>query len=181
MIRINLLPVRAKRKRNTSIYQIVAMTAVVAVSFLGAFALHLVYQDKVDVRAKKVTENQDEIVRRQKIIGVVTELDKQKQRLLSQLSVIDKLEKGKLGPVRVLDQISASIPKRVWITSFRETAGALAITGAAMDNSDISEFMRAMQKSAYFSNVTLKFSQSDLRDGVTIYTFEIGCSVNYQA
>lgn len=181
MIRINLLPVRAKKKRNTSIYQIVAMTAVVMVAFVGAFTVHTVYQNKVEEREKKIAENQIEIKRLQKIIGEVNELDKQKQRLLNQLAVIDKLEKGKRGPVRVLDEMSGSIPKRVWITSFREAGGNLSITGSAMDNSDISEFMRAMQKTPYFSDITLKFTQADLRDGVTVYNFEVGCRVNYSA
>ena len=181
MIRINLLPVRAKKKRNTSIYQIVAMTAVTMVAFVGAFTVHTVYQNKVEEREKKIAENQIEIKRLQKIIGEVNELDKQKQRLLNQLSVIDKLEKGKRGPVRVLDEMSGSIPKRVWITSFRETGGVLSITGSAMDNSDISEFMRAMQKTPYFSDISLKFTQADLRDGVTVYNFEVGCKVNYSA
>lgn len=181
MIRINLLPVRAKKKRNTSIYQIVAMTAVVMVAFVGAFTVHTVYVNKVEEREKKIAENEQEIKRLQKIIGEVNELDKQKQRLLNQLAVIDKLEKGKRGPVRVLDEMSGQIPKRVWITSFREQGGALSITGSAMDNSDISEFMRAMQKTPYFSDIALKFTQADLRDGVTVYNFEIGCKVNYSA
>ncbi len=181
MIRINLLPVRAKKKRNTSIYQIVAMTAVLMVALVGAFTVHTIYRSKVEEREKKIAENQAEIKRLQKIIGEVNELDKQKQRLLNQLAVIDKLEKGKRGPVRVLDELSASIPKRVWITSFREAGGTLSITGSAMDNSDISEFMRAMQKTPYFSEISLKFTQADLRDGVTVFNFEVGCKVNYSA
>jgi type IV pilus assembly protein PilN len=135
----------------------------------------------VEEREKKIAENEVEIKRLQKIIGEVNELDKQKTRLLNQLAVIDKLEKGKRGPVRVLDELSTSTPKRVWVTSFREQGGALSITGSAMDNSDISEFMRAMQKTPYFKEIALKFTQADQRDGVTVYNFEIGCKVDYSA
>jgi type IV pilus assembly protein PilN len=181
MIRINLLPVRAKKKRNTSIYQIVAMSAVLMVALVSAFTVHSVYVAQVEERERKKTDNENEIKRLQKIIGEVNELDKQKTRLLSQLAVIDKLEKGKRGPVRVLDELSGSIPKRVWVTSFRETAGSLSITGAAMDNSDISEFMRALQKTPYFTDVSLRFSNADQRDGVPVYNFEINCKVNYSA
>jgi type IV pilus assembly protein PilN len=182
MIRINLLPVRAKKKRNTSIYQIVAMSAVLMVAAVTAFTVHSVYQAKVDERASKIADNETEIKRLQKIIGEVNELDKQKTRLLSQLAVIDKLEKGKRGPVRVLDELSNAIPKRVWITSFREAGGMLAITGSAMDNSDISEFMRALQKTPYFKqDVSLRFSNADQRDGVPVYNFEINCKVDYSA
>jgi len=181
MIRINLLPVRAKKKRNTSIYQIVAMGAVLMVSLVGALTVHAVYANRVEEREVKIAENEQEIKRLQKIIGEVNELEKQSKRLKDQLAVIDKLEKGKRGPVRVLDEMSASIPKRVWITSFREAGGVLSITGSAMDNADISEFMRAMQKSPYFADITLKFSSAGIRDGVTVFDFEVGCKVNYAA
>jgi type IV pilus assembly protein PilN len=179
MIRINLLPVRAKKKRNTSIYQIVAMSGVLMVAAVTAFTVHTVYANKVAEREKKVAENAASIKNLQAIIGEVNQLDKQKQRLLAQLAVIDKLEKGKRGPVRVLDELSNSIPKRVWITSFREQGGALSLTGSAVDNADISEFMRALQKTPYFTDVNLKFTQADVKDGATVYNFEISCKVNY--
>jgi type IV pilus assembly protein PilN len=181
MIRINLLPVRAATKRNTSIYQLVAITAVLLAASVTSFTVHSVYQAKAQERENKVADNETEIKRLQKIIGEVNELDKQKTRLLNQLAVIDKLEKGKRGPVRVLDDLSAAMPKRVWITSFREVGGSLSMTGAAMENSDISEFLRALQRTPFFTDVALKLSQAEQRDGVTIYNFEISCRVNYSA
>jgi type IV pilus assembly protein PilN len=181
MIRINLLPVRATRKKTTSIYQMVAMSGVLMVTLVTAFTVHTVYANKVADREKKVADNAATIKNLQTIIGEVNQLDKQKQRLLNQLAVIDKLEKGKRGPVRVLDEMSTSIPKRVWINSFREQAGALSLTGSAVDNADISEFMRALQKTPYFTEINLKFTQADVKDGATVYNFEITCKVNYAA
>jgi type IV pilus assembly protein PilN len=181
MIRINLLPVRAKKKRNTSIYQIVAMSAVLMVAIVTSVAAHSMFVADVEKLDKSIADNETEIKRLQKIIGEVNELDKQKKRLQSQLAAIDKLEKGKRGPVRVLDELSTAIPKRVWVTSFRESGGSLSLTGSAMDNSDISEFMRALQKTPYFTEVTLRFSNADQRDGVPVYNFEISCKLNYSA
>ena len=179
MIRINLLPVRAKKKRNTSIYQLVAMSGVLMVALVTAFTVHSVFTNKLEERQKKQAENQAQIKNLETIIGEVNQLDKQKQRLLNQLAVIDKLEKGKRGPVRVLDEMGGSIPKRVWITSFREQGGQLSLTGSAIDNVDISEFMRALQKTPYFSDINLIYSQADFKGGVTVYNFEISCKVNY--
>ena len=113
--------------------------------------------------------------------GEVKELETQRERLKTQLAVIEKLEKGKRGPVRVLDELSQALPKRVWINSFREGGGSLSMTGTAIDNADISEFLRALGKSAYFSNIQLKFTQNNTIEGTQVYNFEIGCNVNYQA
>jgi type IV pilus assembly protein PilN len=181
MIRINLLPVRAKKKRNTSIYQLVAMSGGVVLALLLAVIVHFMFQNKIAEQEKKIADAAAEIKRLEKIIGEVKELDSQKQRLLNQLAVIDKLEKGKRGPVHVLDELSNAIPKRVWLDSFKEQSGVLMMTGAAIDNADISEFMRAMQKSAYFTEVNLKYTQASVREGVNIYNFAIECKVNYAA
>ncbi len=181
MIRINLLPVRAKKKRNTSIYQLVAMSGGILLTIVVAVSVHFAYQNTLEAQDKKITDADAEIKRLEKIIGEVKELDGQKQRLLNQLAVIDRLEKGKRGPVRVLDEMSNSIPKRVWLVDFKEAGGVLSMRGAAIDNADVSEFMRALQKSPYFSDVTLKFTQADTREGVQIYSFQVECKVNYQA
>ena len=181
MIRINLLPVRQTRKRNTSIYQIVAMGGGIVFTVLIAMTTHLYFEGQIADREQKITGADAEIKRLEKIIGEVKELDEQKKRLLSQLAVIDKLEKGKRGPVRVLDELSNAMPKRVWLVNFRESAGSLSMTGAAIDNADISEFMRTLQKSPYFTDVQLKFTQASDRGGVSIYNFEVACKVNYAA
>ena len=47
MIRINLLPVRAKKKRNTSIYQLVAMSGGVVLALLLAVIVHFMFQNKI--------------------------------------------------------------------------------------------------------------------------------------
>ena len=181
MIRINLLPVRQKKKRNTSIYQLVGMASAVVVTFIVALGATIYFQSQVSGQEKKIADADVEIKRLEKIIGEVKELDAQKARLLSQLAVIEKLEKGKLGPVRVLDELSNAIPKRVWLINMKEAGGALSMTGAAIGNADVSEFMRNLQKSPYFTDVQLKFTQSDSREGVAIYNFEVGCKVNYAA
>lgn len=181
MIRINLLPVRGKNKRRASIYQVVAMSGAVVVASLAALSVHYYYEGKIDEQRSKIEANSLEIKRIERIIGEVKQLDTQKALLLNQLSIIDKLEKSKRGPVRVLDELSSAIPKRVWITAFRETGGGLSMTGSAIDNADISEFMRALQKSVYFGDVTLKFSEAAVREGVSVYNFEIGCRLNYAA
>ena len=181
MIRINLLPVRRKKKRNTSLAELAAMAVIVVVASLAGLGTHVYYQSQIEAQEAKIAENAEEQKRLEKIIGEVKELEKQKAKLASQLAVIEKLEKGKRGPVRVLDELSNAIPKRVWIISFKEGGGTLSMGGTAIENADISEFMRALQKSIYFSDIQLKYTQADVKNGVPVYNFQIDCKVNYQA
>lgn len=181
MIRINLLPVGKAKKRNRSLMELIALTTAVALALLGAIGTNMYYEQQIERQEKKMAEAKEEIKRLKKIIGEVNELDKQKQRLIAQLRVIDKLEKGKRGPVRVLDDLSSNIPKRVWITNFVERGGSLTLTGLGLENADISEFMRALQKSKYFNDVQLKFTQAQAEGGINIYAFQLVARVDYSA
>jgi type IV pilus assembly protein PilN len=181
MIRINLLPMKAVRKRNTALLQLAGITIAISLAVGGALGVNWYYGQQIEQQEQEIAEAKAEIARLKKIIGEVNELDKQKKRLIAQLSVIEKLEKGKRGPVRVLDELSSSIPKRVWITGFTEKNGKLALSGVGLENADISEFMRALQKSKYFGNVTLSYTQSKVARGINIYQFRLSAQVNYAA
>jgi type IV pilus assembly protein PilN len=181
MIRINLLPVKKKKKHRAAVVQMVGMGVVLLLSLSAAWVWQMIYENEIEAQTTKMAENNAEIDRLKKIIGEVNELEKQKGLLRDQLGVIDKLERGKRGPVHVLDELSAHIPKRVWVTQFQEKAGMLSLGGVGLDNADISEFLRALQKSKYFSSVQLGFTQSTVKNGVNIYQFSITCQVNYAA
>ena len=181
MIRINLLPVRKKKQRDNAIIQMVGMVAVIVLSVVGTYMWGLYYQNEIEQREQKIAEARDEIARLKKIIGEVNQLEKQKERLRKQLGVIEQLERGKRGPVHVLDEMSTHVPKRVWVERFVEAGGTLSLEGVGLENADISEFLRALQKSKYFSNVRLAFTQMKERNGVKSYAFKISCTVNYSA
>ena len=181
MIRINLLPVRKQKARSSSVIQLAALAIAAVVIVAAAMGVNLYFANEIETQEKAIAETRDEITRLKTIIGEVNELDKQKPRLIAQLSVIDTLEKGKRGPVRVLDELSLNIPKRVWITSFDESNGVLVLKGLGLENADISEFLRSLQKSRYFKDVRLQYTQSEPQGGVSIYGFQLTAGVDYSA
>lgn len=181
MIRINLLPVRKKKQRNTAILQLGLMGGVLGIALVGCYFWTLYYDNEIEKQQQKITEATAEIERLRKIIGEVNELEKQKERLNKQLGVIERLERGKRGPVHVLDELSTHMPKRVWIESFTERNGVLELSGVGLENADVSEFLRALQKSKFFNDINLAFTQSTEKNGVTIYQFKISAKVNYAA
>ena len=182
MIRINLLPVRQTQKRQTIQQQLLAGAAIVVVTIIvcivWAASVSSTYDNKLKLRKQK----QDELAQLQKIIGEVNEFNATKKELQEKLQVIDELRKSKSGPVRAMDDLASEIPNRVWITAFKEQSGAVTIEGQAIDHEDVSAFMKALQKSKYFSGVQLAFSKASApRRGVTLYKFQITCQVNYSA
>ncbi|MEL7370358.1 MAG: PilN domain-containing protein [Myxococcota bacterium] len=182
MIRINLLPVRQTQKRQTIQQQLLAGAAMVVVTIIVCIVWAASVSSTYEAKLRLQKTKQDELAQLQKIIGEVNEFNATKKELQEKLKIIDDLRKSKSGPVRAMDDLASEIPNRVWVTDFQENSGAVTITGEAIDHEDVSAFMKALQKSKYFNGVQLGFSKaSQERRGVTLYKFQITCSVNYSA
>ena len=53
----------------------------------------------------------------------------------------------------------------------------VVVVGKALTNDDIVEFIKNLQKSKYFSFVTLQESVESVEEGVTVYSFKISMTV----
>jgi type IV pilus assembly protein PilN len=79
--------------------------------------------------------------------------------------------------VRLLDYLSQSLdPVKVWLSSVEGDA-QVAVTGKALTNDDIVEFIKNLQQSKYFSSVTLQESVQALDEGVPVYSFKLTMTV----
>jgi type IV pilus assembly protein PilN len=157
MIRINLLPFRAARKkenikRQTTMYGLsVALLLMVMVYYSLRLGNQLSF---MQTQQKKLST---ELATYQRTIRRIDELDKKIDELRSKLEVIKKLEKNKTGPVHLLDEIAMAVPKdKLWLTSLQENKGSLTLQGTAMDNETVALFMTNLEKSKYLKSVDLE-------------------------
>lgn len=183
MIRINLLPVRQTRKRETVQQQLLAFAGVLILTAFVCIAWWKWKSNEKDERVEQIKAKKQELAQLDKIIGEVNEFTSKKKELEDKLAIIQQLKKGKTGPVRALDELATELPKRVWLTKMEEAGGSIKFEGRAIDHEDVSAFMKALQKSKYFSNVVLGFSKigKATKDGLDYYEFIVTCSVNYSA
>ncbi|MCK6550645.1 PilN domain-containing protein [Myxococcota bacterium] len=182
MIRINLLPVRQTKKRETVQQQLLAFVGVIILTILGCIAWTAYNSREASNRRDEIANRQKELAQLDKIIGEVNEFTTKKKELEDKLKVIDQLKKGKTGPVRALDDLATEIPNRVWLTKVDEKSGSVTLDGVAIDHEDVSAFMKALQKSKYFSNIVLGYSKKTTdQAGTTLYEFKITCRVDYAA
>ena len=181
MIRINLLPIRQAQKRQSIQQQLLIGAACIVVSIIALIVWTMSLSGTETELAMTKKKKSAEIQRLDKIIGQVNQFTEMKKELEQKLQVIEKLKKGKTGPVRALDDLSAEIPNRIWITEMTEKAGAVILEGRALDHEDVSVFMKALQKSKYFSGIELGFSKTKKTKDGLLYEFKITCAVNYAA
>lgn len=86
---------------------------------------------------------------------IVKDLEKKRDTLTKKIDLIARLKRSKVGPVRVMDDLNVAIPERVWLRDVTESSGGIRIKGRALDNQDVSLFIRNLDTSNYFSNVDL--------------------------
>jgi type IV pilus assembly protein PilN len=183
MIRINLLPIQATRRRQTIQHQLLGAAAAVIVVIVGCIVWTAYKSSESEEKKAQIAEKNQELKQLDKIIGEVNEFTSKKKELEDKLKIIDTLRKGKTGPVRALDDLATEIPNRVWLEKMEETNGAVTLSGVAIDHEDVSAFMKALQKSKYFTGIVLGYSKQVKQDksSVSLYEFKITCAVNYSA
>ncbi|MBW1888294.1 MAG: PilN domain-containing protein [Deltaproteobacteria bacterium] len=157
MIRINLLPFRAAKRRENIRRQatIYALCLLFTVSVIG----YSFIQKTSELSSLKGEEGNinTELATYQKELNEIKQLEQKIKEIKNKLGVIKKLEAGKAGPVLLLDELSMAVPKdKLWIKSFNESKGSLSLTGTAMDNETVALFMDNLKKAEHINSVELQ-------------------------
>lgn len=157
MIRINLLPFRAARRKENIRKQISIyfLSVVLLVALMGYFFLNL--NNKLGILRSDRAEKNKELIIYAATNKKIIKLKKKIKGIRTKVEVIEKLERNKIIPVRLLDEISMAVPKnKLWLRSLDEKEGVLTLTGSAMDNDTVTLFMTNLKDSQYIVLVDLK-------------------------
>ncbi len=185
MIRINLLPFRAARKKENIRRQltIFGLSVVFALVVMAYYFMKL--STTLSDRKKEEAQIKIELAGYKKTIERINNLEKKIAEIRKKLDVIKDLEKKKTGPVLLLDQIAMAVPKeKLWLTSLVEKKGKLTLNGTAMDNETVAVFMTNLENSELITAVDLKstrlrslpkykLSVSDFSLECTTYAFKV--------
>lgn len=179
MIRINLLPVRAEKKKEVVRNQALAAGGVALVLAVVVAAVHLTLGSHISETQAELSRTRAEITRLQVVIGEVKEFKKKKRDLEEKIEVISQLEERQRGPVRVLHELARVIPDQIWIERLKDSGGALSLEGVAIDNQTIARFMTDLEASPWFQGVRLEVTRQVNRGDVALKSFSIQASVAY--
>ncbi|MBM4260768.1 MAG: hypothetical protein FJ143_14250 [Deltaproteobacteria bacterium] len=180
MICINLLPVRelkaeVTRRRETVLGVSCLVTVLVA---LGALYGYQAMQ--VSALEKELADARAELQQLAAKAKSVVELQARVAEFQGKHKVIEDINKKKAGPVRIMENLSASTPTALWLTQFRETGGDLTITGVAMNNQTIADFLKSLASHANFSNTELVETVQTEQAGLPPRRFLIKSRLLYQ-
>lgn len=107
----------------------------------------------------------------------VEDYEKNKKNFEEKIGIIEQLRKNQSGPVHLLEEISRSLPDRVWLISLSEQGGKIDLEGKAVTNAEIVDFITNLKTSRYISEIQLIESRQTAEGGIPVYTFKLKCTM----
>lgn len=178
MIRINLLPVRASKKREAGKQWLALFAVVTVVAVVGNYLWYADAQRRHQAIKQRITRYQADVNTLNTIIGEVKNIKAEKQAMEEKLAILKKLRDGRTGPVRVFDELSNILPERLWLRSWDDTGGVITVAGSGLNHEEVSVFLTNLKTSKFFSNPVLKFTKQAAENRVD---FQISAGVVYDA
>jgi len=175
MIRINLLPFRAARKKENIRRQISIFSLSVFFVAVALFYYNSVLANQVVELAESVDSARVELQQLQAKVREAKALEKKLKILQQKTKVIEDLDASREDAVRLLDKMTAVVvPGRMWLASFSAMGNGVKVSGTAIDNKTVADFMTNLQQVEQFNNVNLlKTSKTAFKTGVDFKSFSI--------
>jgi type IV pilus assembly protein PilN len=177
MIRINLLPFRAARKKENVRRQVsVFLLSLVLVTIL-AVIVHVWFNNRIGRLNERIASTKAQVAKYNKINAEIAEIKQKLAVLDKKIEVIQTLDMNRKAPVRVLDSMTQLlVANRMWFTRMDYKDEAIKLDGIALDNQTVADFMTRVQEFPDYQEVKLasvkqeRFKNKDLnlkRFGVT--------------
>ena len=155
MIRINLLPHRAEKRRAKQMQFIVLSAISFAIGALIVALVHVAINAQIEYQVRRNAFLKQEITVLDKQIEEIKKLREQTQSLLARKNVVENLQSTRSDVVHLLDQMLRILPDGVYIKSVRQSGYKIALVGYAQSNARISTLMRSVEDSPWLDSPTL--------------------------
>lgn len=178
MIKINLLPVRAAKKREFGRQQIILFALVLVLASIGNYFWYSNVESQKEQLDQQIARTRADIAQLEKTIGEVKSIKEDKKALEDKLKILDTLKKGRLGPVKVMDELATIIPQKVWVSEYVEAKGEVQMSGSSVSYEDLSTFSKKLKSSKHFRDISIK-KATQRADGAVDWA--ITCTADYSA
>ncbi|WP_251977078.1 PilN domain-containing protein [Salinicola avicenniae] len=159
-IEINLLPWRERqRQQRTRRFQQL-LFATLLLGLLGGWLIAQYEQAQVRAQQARLAMVQRDAEALNSDIQAVRDYRQLRERMLEQIELITALQASRPGTVRVFDQLAATLVDGVHFTELSRHDRRLELNGVALANRQVSDQMRALERSPVFGVPLLSDVQS---------------------
>ncbi|OGQ59674.1 MAG: hypothetical protein A3J24_10195 [Deltaproteobacteria bacterium RIFCSPLOWO2_02_FULL_53_8] len=144
MIRINLLPVRAAKKKESQRFQLTVAGLAIVLIIIISFGIYLYASGEARALSDQVAADKKELEQLALKIGVLSKIEDEKAVVQGKLDTIKTLEENKTSSIKLLKLISLSMPEKAWLASIKDAGESISIKGYAADEKNVADFMRKL-------------------------------------
>jgi len=173
MIKINLLPVRAAKKKESAVQQITILCVSISLVLIVFAVIYGLILGQISTTNNDISAANIKIGELKAKIGKLEELKKFKEQVKKKLDVLAQLRKNKTGPAQRLATISDITPDKLWLTGYSEAGDSVKLAGIAYTEELIAQFMRSIQASKEYTGVELIVSEQKELSGTKVKSFEL--------
>lgn len=178
MLRINLLPIRQLKKRAKARNQIISFITLFIFLLLILGAVGFLQSTKINSIESSISTLKKEKQKYAPILAEMKRLEKAKKDLENKISIIKKLKRDSSTTVHILDEVANKVDsKRMWLKTLKQEGPSLSLTGVALDNRTVAQFMDALKESPYISVVNLSNASLTQVSGRDLKSFSLACSI----
>lgn len=183
MIKINLLPVKAAKRRELGQKQLLAGIAIVTATLVGIIVFHGTQVAHITELRDHNTQLSKDIAKLKAEIGDYDVIKAQRDELIRQRDAIKRLQANRSGPTYMMRELSDILTpgkgptfnkeqyeeeikknpnagfnpnwdtRRAWLITYNEQNHNVKIKGGAKSDEDVAEFLKRLKVSAFFSDV----------------------------
>lgn len=177
MIRINLLPYRAARKKENIRRQVSIFCLVITLSIVCLAYYTNTVDKKIDRLKHRIADLNNEIKLYKIKADKVTAMEKKLANLKEKTKVLHSLESQRRSSLILLESMTRLVVKnRMWISNLSEKDNQITIKGFAYDNKTVADFMNNLELSPVFAGIDLKSLQmKKINEDINMKSFDIIC------
>ncbi len=173
MIKINLLPLKRKKKPKPIPPFLITGVGLTTISLIVMIGLVFAFNSRLSSKKAQYKINETKIAELKAKIKEVENYEKLNKTIQEKNSVIEQLRKNQSIPVKLLDEASSLLPNGVWLNAMTLSGENVNIDGYAFANSDIVSYVDNMKNSQTFTEVFLQESKSAKIDNTNLYMFKL--------
>jgi Tfp pilus assembly protein PilN len=179
MIRVNLLAKKTSKKKVGAIQHLVVGAGAMVILADGLAWVWVDQSGKLATLRSQIAKQEAEKVRLKNVNEEKVRFEKEKGELERKLAIITRLQKERIVPVHLLDELTrvfdAGTP--IWVTNYAYTPGGVAFDGYSLSNEALRPMVDNLEKSAYYKNVELLYSERSELQGRQVFRFSIKAGV----
>lgn len=178
MLKINLLPIRQLKKRAKAKQQLFGMVILFVMVLASLAATGVLQAQKIKNLETDITALNKKKESYTPTLNKIAQLKKEKEELARKTEIINKLKTNSSLTVRVLDEVATRVDKqRMWLEALQQQESSLSLSGVALDNQTVAQFMDNLKESPFVKDVTLTNSSQKVVSGRNLKSFELTCTV----